>query len=322
MRITVLFTTYNRCGDLRDTLASMREVDQTGLDVEFVLIDNNSSDGTKEVAEEFLGTFPLTYLFEGRQGKNCALNKALDEIDLGDIVVFTDDDVELPVDWLQKIRQITDRWADRSVFGGRVEPIWPGGQGPPKWIDRPLVRQLGFSIQDFPDSEGPYPEGRKPNGANYWVRNSVFEGGRRFNEAVGPRPKGRIMGSETSFILSLKQAGHEPIFSPESTLGHKIQKENVSVFNALKRAFRYGRTHPHMGNFPHKELLAKKPLKWWLKRLMSLFNGTLRLCSSIFYVSKSSRVNRAMETMIGIGSNIESMKLAKKGAIPEESKST
>ncbi len=119
------------------------------------------------------------------------------------------------------------------------------------------------------------------------------------------------MGSETSFILALKEAGYEPIFSPEVTVGHKIQKENVSVTNALKRALRYGRTHPHMGRFPHRDLHRKQPLLWWIRRVLSMIRGYLKLLRSVAYISKSSRVNHAMEAMIGIGSNMESMKLAR-----------
>ena len=91
--ITVLIPTYNRAKVLGETLEALTRVDRDGIDCSIVVIDNNSNDNTREIAAEYAAKLPLSYLKEVRPGKNCALNKALRECELKDIVVFTDDDV-------------------------------------------------------------------------------------------------------------------------------------------------------------------------------------------------------------------------------------
>ena len=47
--ISVLIATYNRAEIIRQTLESMTGLDREGISIEFVVVDNNSSDHTKEV---------------------------------------------------------------------------------------------------------------------------------------------------------------------------------------------------------------------------------------------------------------------------------
>src|SRR5205807_8210690 len=91
--ITVLIATFNRASVLSGTLQALTRVERTGIDCSIVIIDNNSSDNTAEVVKEFETRLPITYLREPSPGKSCALNKALRECMLKEIVVFAVDDV-------------------------------------------------------------------------------------------------------------------------------------------------------------------------------------------------------------------------------------
>ena len=69
MRITLIVCTYNNCDSLRRTLESLtRLAVPPGVAWEVVVVDNNSSDNTRQVAEDFLGRLPLRYVFEAEQG--------------------------------------------------------------------------------------------------------------------------------------------------------------------------------------------------------------------------------------------------------------
>ena len=48
MRFSVVIATYNRAADLRETLASLAGLCPTA-DWEVIVVDNNSSDGTRDV---------------------------------------------------------------------------------------------------------------------------------------------------------------------------------------------------------------------------------------------------------------------------------
>ena len=116
--ISVLIPTYNRADILNETLQNMERLDKNGLSVEFVVIDNNSSDHTKSVVDSFKDSLGPRYIFEQRPGKNCALNKALNNVEMGEIIAFTDDDVSPSHDWLRVVWAVCKRWPDYYVFGG------------------------------------------------------------------------------------------------------------------------------------------------------------------------------------------------------------
>src|SRR5262245_46492727 len=123
--VSILIPTHNRADVLDGTLEAFHRVDRTGMNVEIIVIDNNSGDHTVDVVASHQRELPLTYLREFHPGKSCALNRALRDCQLKDIVVFTDDDVAPASDWLQEIASATSRWPDVSVFGGRVRVQWP-----------------------------------------------------------------------------------------------------------------------------------------------------------------------------------------------------
>ena len=230
---------------------------------------------------------------------------------MGDIVVFTDDDVVVPKDWVQTIVAITNRWPDDSVFGGRLTPLWPDPPGKPDWVANRLIERVGFIMPDFPEKEGPYPGDMMPHGTNYWVRGKVFEGGRKFNEAVGPRPKNRIMGSESSFLAVLRRDGYDFVYSPDSVVQHKIPVSYISVDNVLRRAFRMGRQGPHINGIPQPEVYEKSPFMWGLKRRAATAYYALRLGASALKFNKTKRVTAAIGAMINYGYNVEALRVAK-----------
>ena len=198
--MSILIPTFNRAEELQRTLDRMSAIRRDSLLVEFVIIDNGSTDNTRAIVEEFNNCLPVRYLFEPHPGKNCALNSALDKVPMGEIIVFTDDDVDPDPNWLHAISNTTRRWPNYSVFGGRIYVVWPH-DNIPDWVKDPHIQMLGFSYHDISDHECAYDKRFFPFGPNYWVRKSVFSNRLRFDETIGPRPKNRIMGSESSFLF-------------------------------------------------------------------------------------------------------------------------
>src|SRR6185369_17144900 len=116
--ITVLFTTFNNSSELKRTLDGFLQTNRTGLRVEFVIVDNNSLDDTRVVIETFAAKIPTHYLFERKQGKCAALNRALSTIEPGKLILFTDDDVDVPTDLFIQIQACAAANTSSSVFGG------------------------------------------------------------------------------------------------------------------------------------------------------------------------------------------------------------
>jgi len=119
MDISVIIATYNRASILRGTLESLAALQPQGITHEIIVVDNNSSDNTRAVVEEFAQRAPIRYLFEERQGKNHALNRAV-EVAQGELFVFTDDDVFVPADWLDRYLAAAQAHPEADAFGGSV----------------------------------------------------------------------------------------------------------------------------------------------------------------------------------------------------------
>ena len=71
--VSVCICTYNRCERLRSALESVLGQQADGVRFEVIVVDNNSTDETKQVVDSVVGRghLNLRYVFEGRQGLSC-----------------------------------------------------------------------------------------------------------------------------------------------------------------------------------------------------------------------------------------------------------
>lgn len=307
--ISIILASYNRAEDLRRTLEGMTKLRKEGLAVEIIIVDNNSTDQTKSVVESFSGRLPLRYLFEVRSGKNRALNTALDNVRLGKIVVFTDDDVDVSPDWLVSIQSVCNRWPDCSVFGGRINVVFPVGKIP-SWAFDPSISSLAFARHHYSDTECIYGDGQAPFGPNFWVRSEVFKDGRRYNEEIGPHPTNRIMGSETSFLLNLSRDGYKIVYSPAAVVGHRIQTQTLKSSAVFLRAYRLGRGVPHMHGLPQAALLNRHPAVWRLYRYGAIAWNALKVIASLAFSANEKRVANCTQRIRNLGYQVEAHHLA------------
>jgi len=309
--ISVLIATYNRAEILRQTLQAMTQADRDRIGVEIVVVDNNSTDHTRQVVESFADSLPVRYLFEPRPGKNCALNRALDEVELGELVAFTDDDITPAEDWFKAIASASGRWPDHSVFGGRIDVAWPDVHVP-DWIKAGSVDGMRFGRHDRGETEGLYPADEYPLGGNFWVRGHVFAEGRRYSEAVGPRPRHTIKGSETSLLRGLTREGFEIVYCPRAAACHRLQPELLTPAGIRARACRYGRGIPHHAGVAWPGMLVKTPTLWRLARLALLAKACLRLVGGALRWSRDERLRQLAIAFRKIGRETELLRLAGK----------
>lgn len=245
--ITVLIATYNRSEDISKTLESLVETDRSDIDVEIVVIDNNSSDNTRQVVEIYLDKLPLTYLFQPVPGKNNALNLALEKVELGDIIAFTDDDVDFPKNWFHSVQSACQRHPDFDVFGGKITPVFPQGHEIPEWAKcRPRFGGADFAVHNFGNDDIPYwgsevsLNGVTPFGANMWCRKKIFTDGLTFNGSIGPAPKTKGKGSETSFLEDCKTHGYKGVYIGDNEVGHRLQPKLLDYSFQMQRSFQMG----------------------------------------------------------------------------------
>ncbi|WP_448243613.1 glycosyltransferase family 2 protein [Pseudoxanthomonas mexicana] len=112
--VSILIPTYNRARYLRECVLSM--LSQTVLPLEIIIVDDGSTDDTRDVAHSFRDV-RVRYIQQENAGKCVALNRAL-LLARGDYIwLFDDDDVALP-DSLEKRLKRLEENRDCAFVGG------------------------------------------------------------------------------------------------------------------------------------------------------------------------------------------------------------
>jgi len=238
MRITVILCTYNRCESLMtalDSVAVSQLPPSTSWDV--LVVDNNSSDRTREVAEGFSRRYPgrFRYLFEPRQGKSYALNAGIREAN-GDVLAFMDDDVTVEPSWLRQLtaKLETDRYAGA---GGRVIPLWSVDL--PKWL--PPDGDILAPLVAFNRGEQAGALNESPFGTNMAFRRAMFERYGNFRTDLGPRPESEIRNEDTEFGRRILNAGEQLYYEPAAVVYHPVTPERLTKTYFLQWWFDKGR---------------------------------------------------------------------------------
>lgn len=115
-KITILVPVYNEVSTLETIVKKLEETDFCGLEKEIILIDDYSTDGTRDLYSKF----PYKVLYHDyNQGKGAALRTGFKDA-TGDIIVIQDADLEYdPVDYAPLIKLILDGKAD-VCYGTRL----------------------------------------------------------------------------------------------------------------------------------------------------------------------------------------------------------
>jgi glycosyltransferase involved in cell wall biosynthesis len=115
MKVSVAMPVYNERPTLREIVSRVLGV---GLDVELVIVDDGSTDGTRDILKTLEDPRIRVHYHERNMGKGAALRTALRHA-TGDVVIIQDADLEYsPEDYHTLLKPIADGQAD-VVYGSR-----------------------------------------------------------------------------------------------------------------------------------------------------------------------------------------------------------
>lgn len=124
-KISILIPVFNELNTLEIILKKVEEVNFCGLEKEIILIDDYSTDGTRDILEKLKDKYKILY-HEQNMGKGAALRTGFEHV-TGDITVIQDADLEYdPADYESLIQMLLDNKAD-VVYGSRFLNTKPAG---------------------------------------------------------------------------------------------------------------------------------------------------------------------------------------------------
>lgn len=117
MIVTVLTPTFNRGGALNNLYQSLQK--QTIKDFEWLLVDDGSTDDTKNIAEEMRekAEFPMRCIYKENGGKHTALNVGVKQI-TSELTFIVDSDDTLVPDAIETILQYHKKYREREDLCG------------------------------------------------------------------------------------------------------------------------------------------------------------------------------------------------------------
>jgi glycosyltransferase involved in cell wall biosynthesis len=227
MRLDVIVPTYNRQNLLPLALESLFAAEvPAGVDVTVTVVDNNSTDGTRQVIESFRERFGkrIQYCFEGQQGRSHALNAGIAATG-GDLVGIIDDDEEIDPTWYRTAVAALAP-GDLDFIGGPYVPRW--ANEPPEWMPGDYGGVVGWV--DGGDKAVPFDR-NYPGilmGGNVVFTRSVLNRVGPYTTWLGRTDKGLLTGEDEELYGRLLALGARGMYLPNLIIYHHVPSERVT----------------------------------------------------------------------------------------------
>jgi glycosyltransferase involved in cell wall biosynthesis len=232
MEFSVAIRTYNRVNQLCTLLDALKAQIQTQpFPWEIVLVDNNSTDNTAAVVQQYQADWPshipLRYILEPQQGAAIARRRAIEECQ-GKLIGFLDDDNVPTPDWVAKAYQFAQTHPQAVAFGGKNLPVF--NTEPPEGFHR---IQAYFAIVDRGEQPRPYAanKGLLPPGAGLVIqRQPWLEHVPHPNKLKLQGPTQQQIptkGEDMEALSYLVKAGREVWYTPDMVMHHHISADRL-----------------------------------------------------------------------------------------------
>ena len=229
-RVSLIICTRNRAAQLPECLAKLAQLESPPGGWELVLVDNGSSDGTRELIESFARSTPATvkYVLAPVPGLARARNAGLDAA-RGGILAFTDDDCYPSADYLKALVDIFDEFGPGFV-GGRVLLYDPK--------DAPVAIKELMRPLDIPPHC--YLKPGIIHGANMAVSRDVVDAIGGFDPHLGAGTR-CVAGEDIDYLARAAWAGWRGRYDPRLVVAHHHGRQPGAAADAHKRGYDVGR---------------------------------------------------------------------------------
>ncbi|AFY36210.1 glycosyltransferase family 2 protein [Calothrix sp. PCC 7507] len=245
MEISIIIPTLNRASSLELAIKSFCLQNCSPDNFEILVVDNGSTDNTKDITETARNAFPshqIRYIYEPEPGLLSGRHRGALEAK-GDILTFVDDDIEADPNWLQAIKESFDD-PTVQIVGGRNLPKYE--VEPPEWLewfwsDHPYGKLCGeLSLLDFGEQIRDI-DANYVWGLNFSIRKSTLFELDGFHPDCIPKHLQYLQGDgETGLTQKAKIKGYKAIYQPNALVFHNVSKDRMTYEYFDKRYFYQG----------------------------------------------------------------------------------
>jgi len=225
--LSVIVPSYNRQDEIQDLLASLEKQKLATSDFEIVIVDDGSTDGTRDWVERYQSQSELhiNFVQQDHQGPGAARNNGMQHAD-GDVFVFIDSDCTAPPDWLSVIKKAFDDDPQVKAFGGRddARADFP-----------PLLLAINYSMTSFLTTGG-MRGGKKKRLAKFYPRSFNMGLHKSLYEKIGGFGSLRH-GQDIEFSNRIIKSGDKVVYLYDSVVYHK-RRTSLSKF--YRQVFNWG----------------------------------------------------------------------------------
>jgi len=228
IRVSFIIPTHNRAHLLKSLLNNIFSLKSSHI-FEVVVVDNNSKDNTKEVAQSF--NTSVVYVFEG----NTSFTKARHTGALkaqGEFIIYLDDDVVLETNVIDEVVRLFEQYKDCAVIGGKILPQFE--KEPSPWV---LELQNSFNGLSLHDKGGKQADVGSIPGPFMAIRKTIYDQvggfppdtvGVETNKYKKSFRKLYIGPGDFGFCTKCKSAGYRIIYSPNIIIKHIIPEVRLT----------------------------------------------------------------------------------------------
>ena len=279
---SIIIPTLNRDKFLELCLLSLVQQNYSHDDYEILIVDNGSTDHTKQITEDIIQQNPdhhIRYIYEPEPGLLSGRHRGALEAK-GEICTFVDDDIEADPNWLKAIHE---SFLDTTVqlVGGRNLPQYE--TEPPEWlnwfwVDHPYGKTCGeLSLLDFGE-EVREIDANYIWGLNFSIRRQALFDLGGFHPDCIPKHLQHFQGDgETGLTMKANQLGYKAIYQPKALVWHQVPTSRMTYQYFENRYFYQGVCNSYsdirkLGHLPKKNYfqLLKNFIKSHLKKIKKL----------------------------------------------------
>ena len=227
MILSIIICSYNRASYISDALTSLYCQSAGLYEFEVIIVDNNSTDNTKEVYAQWRQTNTngqFTFISETKQGASFARNMGA-TIAKGEWVCFMDDDAVATPNYVENILKHIQNKPDAVGFGGRIIPKYIPAE--PKWMSYYVSSLVGNF--DYAPIACAFENGKYPLESNMIVKKTVYDQIGGFNVNL-PGVVGtlRIGGEGKELFYKILALGHKIYYDPSICIHHVVEVKKLT----------------------------------------------------------------------------------------------